>query len=177
MDQTARWYNWFIPEMDEGAISGGKWHRGWFSWWSGMVRLPGGQCGTHCASRLPVHCTWGYGCLGTLHNWLNSNMIEYHIDETRQSLSTQCFVKDCQWPMCWQSSILHCQSSLHTLCKNGLICPYRSAAEAAMDVKLHCSGFREFGSIWPRWPRAEPSAWWQIHPIMVHSSTPVPHHR
>ena len=39
--------------------------------------------------------------------------------------------------------------------------------------ELHCSRFRAFATIWPRWPEAGPQVRWQIHPIMVSCSSPV----
>ena len=45
--------------------------------------------------------------------------------------------------------------------------------QGGFGCELHCSRFRAFATIWPRWPEAGPQVRWQIHPIMVSCSSPV----
>ena len=59
------------------------------------------------------------------------------------------------------------QTDLVALCVGSMEYSMLAGAVLAFRCKLQCSGFREFGTIWPRWPSAGPPARWQIHPIMV----------
>ena len=45
--------------------------------------------------------------------------------------------------------------------------------QGGFGCELHCSRFRAFATIWPRWPEAGPQVRWQIHPIMVFCSSQV----